>query len=98
MQITSVVKNEMKAPAFSYYMHDGPTSFSIEVAGTLAAEGAKKLEQDWRSACAVVGKKELVVDLSFLTEIDPIGRELLLPLAQERGDCRSKHARIAGIG
>jgi hypothetical protein len=68
----------MKAPAFSYYMHDGPTAFSIEVAGTLAAEGAKKLEQDWLSASAVIGKKELVVDLSFVTEIDPVGRQLLL--------------------
>jgi anti-anti-sigma regulatory factor len=86
----------MKAPAFSYYMHDGPTVFSIELAGALAAEGAMKLEQDCRSACAVVGKKELVVDLSFVTEIDPVGRQH--SLAQEWGDRRSKHARIAGIG
>jgi len=68
----------MKVPAFSYHMHDGPTAFSIELAGTLAAEGAKKLEQDWGSASAVIGKKELVVDLSFVTEIDPGGRQLLL--------------------
>src|SRR6266404_2421954 len=68
----------MKVPAFSYYMHDGPTAFSIELAGTLAAEGAKKLERDWGSASAVIGKKELVVDLSFVTEIDPGGRQLLL--------------------
>jgi len=68
----------MKAPAFSYYMHDGPTAFSIELAGALAGEGAKKLEQDWQSAYGVIGKKELVVDLSFVTEIDPGGRQLLL--------------------
>src|ERR1700687_3521619 len=68
----------MKAPAFSYYMHDGPAAFSIEVAGALAAEGARKLEQDWGSASAVIGKKELVVDLSFVTEIDPVGSQLLL--------------------
>ena len=68
----------MKTPAFGYYMHDGPAAFSIELAGALAAEGAKKLEQDWRSASAVVGKKDLVVDISFLTEIDPGGRQLLL--------------------
>jgi hypothetical protein len=70
----------MKAPAFSYYMHDGPTAFSIELAGTLVAEGAKKLEQDCRSARAVVGKKELIVDLSFVTKIDSVGRQLLLRL------------------
>jgi hypothetical protein len=68
----------MKPLAFSYYMHDGPTAFSIELAGALAAEGARKLERDWRSASAEVGEKELVVDLSFVTEIDPAGRQLLL--------------------
>jgi hypothetical protein len=67
----------MKSP-FSYYMHDGPTAFSIELAGVLAAEAAKKLEQDWRSAAEVIGEKELVVDLSYVTEIDPLGRQLLL--------------------
>src|SRR5882757_2247102 len=70
----------MKAPAFSYYMHDGPAAFSIELAGTLVAEGAKKLEQDCRSARAVVGRKELIVDLSFVTKIDAVGRQLLLRL------------------
>ena len=68
----------MKAPALSYYMHDGPTAFSIELAGTLAAEGAKRLEQDWLSASGLIGKKELIVDLSFVTEIDQVGRQLLL--------------------
>jgi len=43
-------------------------------------EGAEKLERDWRNASAVVGKKDLIVDLSFLTEIDPGGRQLLLRL------------------
>ena len=51
---------------------------SIELAGILAAGGAKKLEQDWRSVSAVIGKKQLIVDLSFVTEIDPGGRQLLL--------------------
>jgi len=68
----------MNTPSFSYYMHDGPTAFSIELAGSLAAEDAKKLEQEWLSASTVVGKKALVVDLSFVTEIDPVGRQLLL--------------------
>ena len=70
--------NKMKTPAFSYYMHDGPTALSIELAGALAAEGAKKLEQELLSASMVFGKKELVVDLSFVTEIDPEGGQLLL--------------------
>jgi hypothetical protein len=68
---------KMKSP-LSYYMHDGPTAFSIELAGILAAEGAKELEQDWRSASPAIGKKDLVVDVSFVKEIDPEGRRLLL--------------------
>jgi len=73
----------MDPAAFSYYMHDGPTAFSIELAGALAADGAKKLEQDWLGASALIGDKELIVDLSFVTEIDPVGRQLLL---RWRGD------------
>jgi STAS domain-containing protein len=69
---------KMKVSKFNYYMHDGPTTFSIELTGPLAAEGAKKLEQDWLSASRAIGKKELVVDLSYVTEIDSLGRQLLL--------------------
>jgi anti-anti-sigma regulatory factor len=62
----------------SYYMHDGPAAFSVEVAGALAAAGAKKLERDWLSASRTIGNKELVIDLSFVTEIDSVGCQLLL--------------------
>jgi ABC-type transporter Mla MlaB component len=68
----------MKSPAFNYYMHEGPAAFSIELAGAMAAEGVTKLEQAWQSASASIGKKELVVDLSFVTDIDSAGRQLLL--------------------
>ena len=77
MQMISAGKSN-ETSSFSYDVHDGPTAFSIELAGTLAAEGANKLEQDWRDASAAIGNKELVVDLSFLTDIDPEGRRLLL--------------------
>jgi len=66
-----------EARAFSYYMHDGPTGFTIELAGTLDAERATKVKQDWPSDRAAVGKKELVVDLPVVTQIDPVERRLL---------------------
>jgi hypothetical protein len=69
---------KMKTPVFSYYMHDGPKAFSIELAGTLSADDAKKLEQHWLNASTAIGNKELVVDFSFVSEIDPVGRQLLL--------------------
>jgi hypothetical protein len=62
---------------FSYYMHEGPSEFSVELAGTWDAEGAKTVEQDWQNASAVIGGKELI-DLSLVVEIDPRARQLLL--------------------
>jgi hypothetical protein len=59
-------------------MHDGPSAFSVELAGTWAAEGAEKLEQDWQNSFAVIGRKELIIDLSFVAEIGPRARQLLL--------------------
>ncbi|MGA2592236.1 MAG: hypothetical protein ABSH32_20180 [Bryobacteraceae bacterium] len=67
----------MEARAFSYYMHDGPTGFTIELAGTLDPKGAKTVEQDWPSDDAVVGKTQRLLDLTFVTQIDPEERRLL---------------------
>jgi hypothetical protein len=78
MHIASAREMKMKTPVFSYYMHDGPKAFSIELAGSLSADDAKKLERHWLNASTAIGNKELVVDLSFVTEIDPVGRQLLL--------------------
>jgi hypothetical protein len=64
-------------PAFSYYMHDGSTAFSFELAGDLSDEGARELEQAWRTATSVIGEKELLIDLSYVTGIDEAGCELL---------------------
>ena len=69
-------ESEMEARSFSYYMHDGPTGFSIELAGTLAAEGAKRVEHDWPSDVAAAGKRQLAVDLASLAQIDPAERLL----------------------
>ena len=57
-------------------MHDGATGFTMELAGTLDPKGAKKVEQDWPSD-GVVGKKERLLDLTFVTQIDPEERRLL---------------------
>jgi len=67
----------MESRAFSYYMRDGSTGFTIELAGTLGPKGAKKVEQDWPSDGAVVGTKERLLDLTFVTQIDPEERRLL---------------------
>ena len=64
-------------PAFSYYMHDGSTAFSFELAGDLSDEGARELEHAWRTATSVIGGKELYIDLTYVTGFDETGHELL---------------------
>jgi hypothetical protein len=76
MQITSAEETDMKTRGFSHSMHDGATGFTMELAGTLDPKGAKKVEQDWPSD-GVVGKKERLLDLTFVTQIDPEERRLL---------------------
>ena len=67
----------MKNSNFTYYMHDGPTAFSFEMAGALSADDAAELDHAWRTASAIIGDRALVVDLSFVTRIDDAGRNLL---------------------
>jgi hypothetical protein len=60
-----------------YYMHDGPAAFRFELAGNLNEEGARRLDQDWRTASSVIGDRCLIVDMTFVTDVDERGRELL---------------------
>ena len=68
----------MKFKSLEYYMHDGPTSFRFELAGHITSDGARRLEQDWRTASSVIGDRTLVVDLSFVSGMDQAARELMV--------------------
>ena len=68
----------MKALSFSYYIHDEPTVFDLALDGLLAAAGVGKPEQDPRNGSSAIGTKQLVVDISRVTETDSRRRELLL--------------------
>jgi hypothetical protein len=61
-----------------YYMHDGSSAFRFELAGDLTGEGARRLEHDWRSASSVIGHRDLIVDITFMTGADEEGRALLV--------------------
>jgi hypothetical protein len=58
-------------------MHDGPTAFRFELAGHLSREGARQLEQDWRTASSTLGERRLIVDMTFVTGVDEQARALL---------------------
>lgn len=59
-----------------YYMHDGPAAFRFELSGDLDAVDAARLEQDWHKASLLVGKRTLIIDLSFVSAIDEAVRSL----------------------
>jgi len=67
----------MKTQALRYYMHDGPAAFRFELAGDLNDEGARRLEQDWRTASSVIGDRLLIVDITFVTSAEKEARILL---------------------
>ena len=67
----------MRTQALHYYMHDGPAVFRFELTGDLDDEGARRLEQDWRTASSVPGDRQLVVDMTFVTSAGKEARTLL---------------------
>ena len=67
----------MKHQTLQYYMHDGPSAFRFELAGDLDGDGARHLDQDWRTASSVIDGRTLIIDMTFVTQIDKAGRELL---------------------
>jgi ABC-type transporter Mla MlaB component len=67
----------MKNQTLQYYMHDGPSAFRFELAGDLDEEGARQLDQDWRTASSVIDGRTLIVDMTFVTNVDAAGKALL---------------------
>ena len=67
----------MKAQALQYYMHDVPIAFRFELAGHLDHEGARRLEQDWRTASSTLGDRRRIIDMTFVTGVDEQGHALI---------------------
>jgi hypothetical protein len=59
-----------------HYIHTGSAALRFELAGGLNADDAARLEQEWRDASLTIGNRVLVVDMSFVTEIDDAARSL----------------------
>jgi hypothetical protein len=67
----------MKTNGLQYYLHDGPTAFRFEVVGNLNHEGARRLEQNWRTASSMARGRPLIVDLTLVTGVDEEGKALI---------------------
>src|SRR5580704_1862795 len=67
----------MKNQVLDSFIHDGPSAFRFELAGHLNSEGARRLEQHWRTASSLIGDRAFIVDMTFLISAEGEGRALL---------------------
>src|SRR5262245_47264194 len=67
----------MTTELLQYYMHDEPDAFRLELSGTLADRAAQDVYHAWRTALSIIGKRSVVVDLTYVSAADPYGRALL---------------------
>lgn len=63
--------------ALTIYQHDERACFRFQLRGPLGERSTRQLECSWQTAQSILGKKELVVDITGLTEVDDAGRKLL---------------------
>jgi hypothetical protein len=82
---------------FRYYMHEGPSAFSFELSGRLSDDAARQLERARRSASYVTRGRSLIVDLSFVTQVDTEGQELLRRWYDDGAQLVAKPAEARGI-
>ena len=59
------------------YQHDSAAMFRFVLRGHLADEHVLELEHAWTTARSILQHKELVVDVSGISDADPRGAELL---------------------
>ena len=68
----------MKSEPLQYYIHDGPTALRFELAGSLSGRGAESVHNALQTALSIIGDRPLIVDITFVVELDDRGRALLL--------------------
>ena len=59
------------------YLHDRSAAFQFVLKGQLIGDWVQRLEYAWDTARSVLGGKEVVVDLSGISDADALGMDLL---------------------
>ena len=67
----------MSPGANDMYQHDSATMFRFVLSGELIGDRVRDLEHAWNTAQSILAGKELVVDISGITNANPPGVELL---------------------
>jgi hypothetical protein len=68
----------MSIQQLQYYVHSEPNVFRLELAGSLSGWGVQSVYQAWQTALSIIGDRTLVIDITFVSEADQRGRDLLL--------------------
>ncbi len=64
------------------YLHDSATIFRFVLVGELRGVGVQDLEQAWITVQSILNGKEVVIDVTGLTDADEFGVGLLLRLKE----------------
>jgi hypothetical protein len=67
----------MTTQALQYYLHDEPDAFRLELSGSLSGDGARSVYQAWRTALSIIGRRPVIVDITYVADADERGRTLL---------------------
>ena len=60
-----------------YFIHYDSDALRMEISGRLVGTAAREAYQAWRSVDVMAPRRELVVDISYVTEADQDGRAVL---------------------
>lgn len=63
--------------ALQYYIHDESDAFRLELSGDLSGNGAQSVYQAWRTALSIIGRRPVIIDMTYVDDADERGRSLL---------------------
>jgi len=63
---------------FRVSIHDYARAFVLKLEGPFSASDAPEVEARWRTAASMLQNRELVVDLTAATSVEPAARDLLV--------------------
>jgi hypothetical protein len=67
----------MNNQKLKYHIHDEVHALRFELAGSLSGEGAQSVCQAWHIALSIIGNRALIIDITFVSEADERGRDLI---------------------
>ncbi len=83
-----------------FYLHDDPDAFRMELGGGLSGAAAESAYHAWHTALSTLQGRPVVVNISFVNQMDEAGRDVLLRWHKEgtRIVARSPESRALAGG